>query len=402
MRFHPLRWIAFSVFVVSSTLNYLDRQLLSTLAPLIIAELRLSQVQFGELISIFSVAYAAASLFAGWFLDRSGVNRAMSTAVAWWSTAAIGTGLVNSLSGMSVCRAALGIGESAGVPAVGKLNGIYLKPEEHALGAAVNQIGLSLGLALAPLWIGLATTRSWRAPFVITGVFGFVWIPLWLVVNRLIPPIREQQARESQETSGWRILHDRPLILLVIANVFWMSGYSLWSNWTTLYLTRVHHVTLQDTAALVWIPPVVSNVGGFFGGWLSRFWIKRGRGPVMARRRAIWLSTVGSLSAFALPFVPNAFWATVIIALSFFFVLCGSVNLYALPIDVYGAKRAGLAISALTFGYGVLQTVISPMIGWLGDHQLYRQVVWLVTIPPILSSLVLLGLQPNLKYDLRR
>src|SRR6185437_2882463 len=158
------RWIAVSVFVVSSTLNYLDRMLLNTLAPLIMASLRFDQTHFGFLISAFSIAYAASTLFSGWFLDRFGVNRGITAAVSWWSAAAAATGLVRGFEGLAFCRIALGIGESAGVPAFGKINGLYLKPGERALGGAVNQIGLSLGAALSALWIGLAVSRGWRVP----------------------------------------------------------------------------------------------------------------------------------------------------------------------------------------------------------------------------------------------
>jgi MFS transporter, ACS family, hexuronate transporter len=397
MRYHPLRWIAFSVFVLSSTLNNLDRQLLATLSPLILADLHLNLAQYGWLLTVFSLTYAGTTLFAGWFLDRGGVNRAISSAVAWWSAAAISTGLVGNIQGLAACRAALGVGESASVPAVGKLNGIYLKSEEHAIGAAMNGVGLSLGAAIAPLWIGVAMAHTWRTPFVITGLFGFVWIPLWLLVNRLIPSTVEKAApAESLHGSeGFRLLLDRPLVLLMIANALWMGSYSLWQNWTTPYLIRVHHITLQDTAVLVWIPPVVSNLGGFFGGWLSMRSIKRGIEPIRARQRAVWVSVAGSFSAFALPFVPSARWATAIIALSFFFVLAGSVNIYALPIDIYGARNAGFAISALTLAFGVLQAIISPMIGSLADRGLYQQIVWLVTVPSFLSAVTLLGCRPR-------
>ena len=104
------------------------------------AELHFNQTQFGYLISVFSIAYAASSLFAGWLLDRLGINRTITGAVVCWSFAAISNGLAGTFGGLAVCRAALGVGESAGVPAVGKLNGIYLKPEERALGAAANRL----------------------------------------------------------------------------------------------------------------------------------------------------------------------------------------------------------------------------------------------------------------------
>jgi MFS transporter, ACS family, hexuronate transporter len=389
-----LRWLAFSVFVISSTLNYLDRQLLATLAPLIMAELAFNQTDFGFLISAFSIAYAASSLIAGWFLDRVGVNRGMTVAVSWWSAAAVATGFSSGLAGLVMCRAALGVGESAGVPATGKLNGMYLKPEERALGTAVNQIGLSLGLAIAPLWISIARAHTWRTPFALTGLFGFLWIPVWLAVSRFIPPQQgssEFSSRDPKAHPGFSLLRERPLILVVAASVLWMGSYSLWSNWTTLYLTRVHNLTLQQSARYVWIPPLISNLGGFFGGWMSLRWVKSGIEPVAARRRAVWVSALGSLVTLLLPFAADARWATMIISISFFFALSGSVNIYAIPIDLYGAARSGLAIAALTCAYGILQTVISPLIGYLSDHKLYDEVVWIVTVPPILSSLVLIG-----------
>ena len=390
MPFHlSRRWLAVSVFTVSSTLNYLDRSLLNVLAPLILVELHLNQTGFGILISVFSITYAATSLLMGWFLDRAGLNRGISAAVGWWSAAAAGTGFITSLTGLGFCRAALGVGESAGVPAFGKVNGLYLKPEERALGAAVNQIGLSLGAMIAPLWIGLALRHTWRVPFVITGLLGFLWIPVWLFTSRAIPPA---VPAEDSGRGNFAILKDRSLILLVVANVLWMGSYSLWTGWTTLYLVHVHGLTLKQSASFVWIPPLVSNLGGFFGGWLSLRWIRRSMEPVRARRRAVWASAIGSLGTLLLPFAPDAVWATAFISISFFFTLGGSVNIYALPIDLFGAKHAGLAISALTFAFGILQTVISPIIGYLGDHHMYGQVVWIATVPMILGALVLQGI----------
>jgi MFS transporter, ACS family, hexuronate transporter len=324
-----------------------------------------------------------------------GVNRGISAAVVWWSLAEIGSGLVNGLGGLFVFRSALGLGESAGVPGASKVNGLYLRPGERALGAAVNGVGLSIGSALAPLWIGMALAHSWRAPFIWTGLLGFVWIPLWLFVSRRIPaPQGEDSALHGvspEEKPRFALLRDRSLILLTIANALWMGSYYLWSNWTTLYLTNVHHLSLKQTASFTWIPPLVSNFGGFFGGWLSLAWMRRGVPTIEARQRAVWASAAGSLVTLLLPFAPDPVWATTIISASFFFALSGSVNIYAMPVDIFGAARAGLAISALTCAFGLLQMVISPVVGYLGDHKLYNQVVWLVTLPLVVSPLVLRG-----------
>lgn len=402
MRYHPLRWIAFSVFVLSSTLNYVDRFLLNQLGPLIISELGMNKITFGWVLSAASISYAAASLVAGWMLDRLGVNRAISIAVGWWSLAGIGTGLVSSIPGLFLCRSALATGESAGVPSVGKVNGLYLKPSEHALGAAVNQIGLSIGLALAPIWTAMAITYSWRMPFMITGALSLLWIPLWLVVSRSIPARAEAASPAPNNSSSFRLLRDPSLLRLAIANVLWMGGYSLWSNWMTFYLMGVYGADLRTANNYSWIPPLVSNFGGFFGGWLSLRWIKRSAAPVLARRRAVWVSAFASGIALLLPLAPDIRSATVLISANFFFLLAGSVNIYALPIDLFGAANAGLAIAALTCAYGILQTVISPLIGYLAEQKLYNGAVWMTVAPLILSAFVLNGLrQPRSEHNFR-
>ena len=389
-----LRWIAVSIFVLSSTLNYLDRNLLSALSPLIMAEFHFNQTGFGWLISTFYITYAVSALAAGWALDRFGVNRSIFAAVSWWSTAAVGTGLIRGFNGLSLCRAALGSGESAGISAVGKLNAVYLKPEERALGAAVNQIGIVLGGVLAVSWgVKAALTSGWRWPFMLAGICGFAWLPLWWLVSRRIPA-QFEPAKESQPKPSLAILRERNLLILVLANLLWMGSYSLWSSWTTLYLTHVNKISLAETRYYAWIPPFVSNIGGFFGGWLSLYWMKKRTSAITARRRAVWVSAFCSLVTLLLPLAPDARWATTLISASFFFALAGSVNIYALPLDIYGAKRTGLALAALTASYGLLTAVLSPIIGYLADHQLYTQVVWLVTLPLLLSALVLQCLKP--------
>jgi MFS family permease len=271
------------------------------------------------------------------------------------------------------------------VPAVGKVNGVYLKPSERALGAALNQVGISVGLAVAPLFIGMALHRSWRAPFVLVGMLGFLWIPVWLVVNRRIRPVFDSPSSQSD----FKMLFDKNLLWLIASNILWMGGYSLWSNWTTLYLVHVQNITLAQSARYVWIPPLISNLGGFFGGWLSKRWMEGGKAPVASRRKAVWWSAVGYLATLLLPFTHSAASATAIISISFFFALAGSVNIYAIPIDLFGAERSGMGIAALVLAYGVMQTAISPLIGYLSDRGLYTSVVWLVVVPAILGAAAL-------------
>jgi ACS family hexuronate transporter-like MFS transporter len=389
------RWTAVAVFILSSTLNYLDRSLLSVLSTLILKEFSLNQEAYGYIISAFSIVYACSSLGAGLLLDRIGLNRSITAAVTWWSSVSILTAFTHGFGGLLGVRAALGLGESAGVPAFGKLNAIYLRASERALGAASNQVGLSLGGILATLAIPFAVAHGWRTPFAFCGLLGLAWVPLWLFTSRRIPPQYGSQelavASERTIKNSLAIWGASDLWLIVAATLLWMPLYSLWSNWTPLYLTHVQHISVAQTAQYVWIPPLVSNAGGFFGGWMSLWWMNRRMDSVKARRRAIWVSAVGALATLALPLAKTPALATAIISISVFFCLAGSVNIYALPLDIFGAKHAGMTIAALTFAYGLLQTVISPMIGRMADQGKYSEVIWMLAVPLLLSAVVLMA-----------
>src|SRR4051794_5504938 len=174
-----LRWFAACVLYLSSALNYLDRAVLSALAPTIIREFHLTGQEFGLLISAFSLTYTISAPLMGILIDRIGLTLGATIAVGAWSAVGAATGFVGSFSSLLVCRGALGIAEAGGIPATGKAGGIYLTPHERALGAAVSQLGLTLGIVGAPLLTAwLSAQYGWRWTFVAAGSLGFVWIPL--------------------------------------------------------------------------------------------------------------------------------------------------------------------------------------------------------------------------------
>ena len=104
----PLRWVVIGVFVLSSTLNYLDRQILAALAPLLRQEFSLTNADYGWVLAVFSITYAVSSPLAGLLIDRFGLNRGISLGVGLWSLAGIATGFTRNLTGLLGCRAVLG------------------------------------------------------------------------------------------------------------------------------------------------------------------------------------------------------------------------------------------------------------------------------------------------------
>ena len=372
------------MFSISSTLNYLDRLLLASVAPLIIKEFHLTTESYGWLLSGLALAYALASPVTGTLLDRLGLNRGASLAVGAWSLCCAATSLVSGFGGLAVARVGLGMLESAGIPAVAKMNAIYLRPGERAVGSAISQVGLSLGGVLAPALVyWMLPAYTWRAPFVVAGALGLVWIPLWLLVARRIPPPPVLMTKGPKR--GGASWTNPRMLLLGGVNILCMSTYVLWSNFTTLFLTHNFHETAQSAAGYAWFPPVAASLGGFAGGWMSLRLIRAGMEPVAARTRVVLFSALGCLITLAIPFAPSSLVATGLIGASYFATLAGSVNVYTIPLDLFGAAGAATATSVLVFAYGLLQIFLSPVIGRLVDHHGFGPVCVLVAFPPLLG-----------------
>jgi ACS family hexuronate transporter-like MFS transporter len=381
--------VVISVLILATALNYLDRQLLAALAPSLKSEFHLSNEQYGLVLLAFSLAYAAAAPIAGLVIDRIGLTAGMSLAVAGWSAAGMLTGLVTSFPALLACRGALGGTEAAAIPAFGKANAVYLPPREFALGTAVNQIGISIGGIAAPLIaVFIAAVYGWRAAFVACGAAGLLWIPFWLYTARRIPSRLEAESTRTRGTKG--ILRDRRFWGLVLANLLYMTMYTLWTNWTTLFFVEARGMTQADAnARLAWIPPVFATAGGLAGGALAFRTIRAGVEPFAARMRICWISAILLLSTAAVPFMPTAGWAAAAISFSYFCTLAMSTNVYAMPIDFFGADRAAFGVSALTFAYGLMQAAVSPLIGRMIDSYGFASVCGSFSALPLLAVVVL-------------
>ena len=381
------RWLVLSAFVLSTAINYLDRQTLATLAPLVRAEFHLSNAEYGLILAVFSIAYAACAPFAGMLIDRIGLDRAIGMAVGVWSCAGIATGFTRGLGGLLGCRGVLGMSEAAGIPAAGKAIHGYLLPAERALGNAWNQAGVSLGLILAPpvaTWI--AMRYGWRQAFVISGSLGLIWIPLWNLTARKAEP---RPLGSGSPSTLNDLLRSRRLWGLLAANALNMSVYSLWTNWTTLYLVERHRLPLAEANWYAVVPPLIGALGGFGGGWLSLVWMRTGVPAVAARTRVCLAGALLAMPTALIPLLPTAAWTAAGISLSILAVSAVSVNVYTIPLDIFGGARAAFAVSMLVASYGAAQALISPAIGAVVDAHGYGPVCLVAAGLPMAAYAVL-------------
>ena len=385
----PSRWAAIGVFLFSSTLNYLDRQMLPAVAPTLREEFHLSMEDYGWVLSVFSVVYAVAAPAVGLFLDRVGLNRGISSAVGVWSLATIWTGLSGGLGGLLASRGLLGLAQSAGVPGFGKASSVYLPSRERALGTAFSQVGISIGSIAAPLIAAWATSHyGWRAAFLVAGALGFLWIPLWLLTARRVPKLPAAEAGASMRIG--EVLRSRQYWALLAATCLAMTVYSLWTNWVTVFLVRDWHMSMADAnRQLAWIPPLVATIGVLLGGAASLRLARAGLPVHQARMRACLMGGVALLITALVPHMPSAALATWAIAFSYLASTFFNVNLYAMPLDIFGPDRAAFAVASLTMAYGLMQTFVSPLIGRVIDVHGFSPVCLAIAPLPLAAVMVM-------------
>ncbi len=384
-----LRWIAVSILFISSALNYLDRTVLSALMPTIREEFSIGGAGLGALIAAFSITYALAAPLMGHLIDRFGLRYGASFVVGFWSLVTIATGSAGGFLSLMAFRALLGLAESGAIPCTGKGSAAYLEPRDRALGSAVSQIGITVGLSSAPILTEIVTARfGWRASFVVAGLLGFIWIPIWLWISKRIPA--GEIPGDPPRVPYREMLRDRRFLALIVSNGLAMTVYSLWTIWLTQFFVDTFHLTqLQANKGYAWIPPIFATFGGLSGGFLAQRIIREGVDSVTARVRISLFASVFVFATALAPLVGSPALSVVCISVSCFALLMMSVNYYSIPLDLFGAGRAAFATSFLVSVYGLMNAVLSPVIGRWSDTSGWAPVCVVLSVLPLLSVLLL-------------
>ena len=211
------RWTVCALLFLATTVNYIDRQILGILAAPLQSELGWSEAQYGLIVTSFQVAYAIGLLSFGRVIDLAGTRLGYALAVGLWSLAAAAHGFVRSAAGFAGARFMLGLGQAGNFPAAVKATGEWFAPNERALAAGLFNSGSTVGAILTPLlvpWIALRF--GWQNAFIVTGLFGLLWIPLWLSLYRRPGPFA--CASTSSSETGWlKLLAYRQTWALLIA-----------------------------------------------------------------------------------------------------------------------------------------------------------------------------------------
>jgi len=375
------RWLVCTLLFLATTVNYIDRQILALLKPILDDYLHWTNAQFGLVNSAFQAAYAVGLLLFGAFVDRFGARIGYGVSIAAWSLAALGHALVGSVFGFGVARVALGLGEGGAFPASIKAVALWFPKRERAYATALFNSGANVGAIIAPAFVPvLALAWGWRAPFVVMGLVGILWLVLWIPfyddpqkVTRVSPAelehIRsENDATERTERMSWRSLIRYPQTWSFVVGKFmtdpvwwffliWLPDYFKKTRGLNIKTSWVHLVTIYS----------IITVLSIAGGWLTGHLVRRGLGVSRARKTAMFIFACGVLPIF---FVTRASdWvAVLLIGIAGASHQAWMANLFTTVSDMF-PKSAVAAVVGIGGMAGSIGGIIFPIFaGWLLDR----------------------------------
>lgn len=400
-----LRWWIAGLVFLATLINYIDRLTVSVLAPLIKADLGLSNLEYASLGTWFLLAYTISQGLSGRLYDRLGTKIGFTLSVLVWSVAAILHAAARGVVSLSLLRFLLGLGEAGNWPGAAKTIAEWFPVKERAFGMAIFNSGAALGAVVAPpLIVWLQFRFGWPATFIVTGLLGFGWLALWLTLYR--PPSRHPWLRPAElqlicESQGsvensspiplahllrcrqvWAILTAR----LLVDPVWW-----LYITWLPLFLHSIHGFDLKKIGLFAWVPYLAADAGSLLGGWMSGWLIGRGWTVDQARRLTIIIAAglmpagIGA-AATTSPMIALGLIAVVLFGFQFWVN-----NVQTLPSDIFPVPAVATVAGLGGVGAGIGSMFFVLATGWIVDHFSYQPVLIIAgTLPPIGTILLLL------------
>jgi ACS family hexuronate transporter-like MFS transporter len=375
------RWVVCALLFFATTINYIDRQILSLLKPILDNELQWTNEQFGFVNAAFQFAYAIGLLSFGAFIDKVGTKIGYAVSIAAWSLAAIGHSAVGSVSGFVTARIALGLGEGGNFPSAIKAVALWFPKKERAFATALFNSGANVGAIVAPAIVPwMAFTWGWRSAFVAAGIAGFLWLLLWIpfydtpeTVTRVsateLAHIRsDTDERQSTDKVPWlTLLSYRQAWAFVVAKFLTDPVWWFFLIWLPDYFKKTRGLDIKQSwvhlVSIYAVVTVLSIAGGWFSGYLTR------RGYSMSRARKTAMLLFACLVLPVLGVTRASDWgAVLLIGLAGAAHQAWSANLFTTASDMF-PKRAVASIVGLGGMAGSVGGILFPLYaGWLLDQ----------------------------------
>ncbi|MBD8627080.1 MAG: MFS transporter [Massilia sp.] len=402
------RWTICALLFFATTINYLDRQVLSLLAPVLTEQFNWTNTDYANITATFQFVYAISMLFAGRVIDRMGTKRAYVLAIVVWSLGAIGHAYaigigeaVNtvftsiglavvpvSVAGFMIGRAVLAIGEAGNFPAAIKATAEYFPKRERSFATGIFNSGANVGAILAPLTVPLIAAHwGWQSAFIVIGGIGFLWMGLWIWLYDA--PERQPRLKAAElayinsdagvvaaptgkpvKGSWFKLLGYRQTWAFAFGKFMTDGVWWFFLFWLPKYMSAQYGMSATDMIIPLAVLYSMTMVGSIGGGWLPTWFLNRGADIYHGRMKAMLIIALCPLVVLlAQPLGYLGFWVPVIlIGVGASAHQAWSANLFTTVSDMFPKHSVGSVVGIGGMAGGLGGVLLTKLGGWLFDH----------------------------------
>jgi ACS family hexuronate transporter-like MFS transporter len=374
------RWAICALLFFACTVNYMDRQVLGLLKPVLTKKFSWQETDYSQIVIFFQAAYALGQILFGPIINWIGTKRAYASSVIVWSAAAMSHAFCRTVAGFSAARFALGLGESGNYPTAIRVVAEWFPPKERSVATGIFNTGSNVGAIFAPVLVPFIVGffGGWQAGFITLACADLIWLAFWLVFYD--PPEKSKRvgaeemahiqsgvAPTAEEKIPWlRLIRYREAwayygTCVLVGPVWWFYGYYLPD-----FFNKQFHMDLHQFGPPLVVVYTITALGSIGGGGLSAWLLKRGWSLNWSRKTATLLFACCTLPVIFAPRVGSVWLATAFFALAAASHQGWSATMYTAVADIF-PKRA--VASVVGFG-GTLASLVSMAFTYFVGHVL--------------------------------
>lgn len=420
MKIGNYRWRICALLFFATTINYLDRQVIGLLKPVLEKDFNWTESDFSNIVMAFQAAYAISLLGFGGIIDRIGTKLGYAISIVLWSIAAMLHAAATGTLSFAVMRALLGLGEAGNFPAAIKTVAEWFPKKERALATGIFNSGANIGAVAAPIIVPLLLNfYGWEMAFIATGAIGFVWLIFWWIYYE-VPSKHQQLSKEefdyihadkeekdeNQDPVKWgRLFGFRQTWAFFFGKMLTDPIWWFFLFWLPSYFASRFQLDLKKPSLELIVVYTATTVGSIGGGWLSSWLIGKGWPSFRARKFSMLCFALAVVPIMLARYCQDIWQAVALISLAAAAHQAWSANIYSIATDMFPKKAVssvigigGMAGSAGGIFFPWLVGGILDKFKALGDINAGYNVIFTICgIAYVLAWLIIYGLVPKLQ-----
>lgn len=386
------RWVIIGLAFLITIINYVDRSAIAFAMPILSKLFHLNPEDIGLTLGAFNIGYALMVFVGGLLVDNWGSRKIWFLAALVWSVSIFSTAFAMGFTYLFIVRLVLGLAEGPNFPALNRVVGDWLPIRERATALADALVAVPLALMIGgPIVAFLATKFEWQGMFMILGLAGVIWAPIWLFMYKDYPEkskfVNDEELAHIREKSNvdrsrsdheirhehnkvqkglWKFLLTNPTLL---SNdwAFFVFGYNLFFflGWLPTFLNSTYHMNLMKIGIFTILPWALASILLFFVGRLSDKILASTNSLRKARSHPIWISQfLGGLSLLPVILYHDLNTAMISISLAVGLNMAANSSFYATNVDVI-RQRSGTSLGVMDFFFAIAGLIASTLTGFI-------------------------------------